>query len=160
MTPDEHYMQKCIDLSKTAIAHGEMPFASLITRGDSIIAQSENAVGKEKDVTEHAEIVVMKMAQKLMKPEEFAECTLYTNVEPCPMCSFMIRELKFKKVVFSLHSPIMGGFSKWPILQDRELEQLTGYFGRPPEVVGGVLEEETESIWKSFPITPKGTNKQ
>lgn len=156
MKPDTFFIQHCIALSKKAIEQGEMPFASLITKGDSIIAESGNAVGKEKDVTEHAEIVVMKMAQKLLKPEEFKDCTLYTNVEPCPMCSFMIRELKFKKVVFSMHSPIMGGYTKWPILQDTELEQLTGYFGSPPEVVGGLLEEQTDAVWKTFSITPKG----
>ena len=67
------------------------------------------------------------------------------------MCSFMIRELKFKKVVFSMYSPIMGGYSKWHILQDKQLEILVDYFGIPPEVVGGLLEHETEQLWNHLP---------
>ena len=32
------------------------------------------------------------MAQKALGTKDLSGCTLYTNVEPCAMCSFPIRE--------------------------------------------------------------------
>ena len=62
------------------------------------------------------------------------------------MCSFMIREYKIKRVVFALHSPYMGGFSRWPILKDTELSKLSPFFSTPPEIIGGFLEEEAKKV--------------
>ena len=62
------------------------------------------------------------------------------------MCSFMIREAKFRKVVFSLPSPNMGGLSKWNILKDKGLEHFAPFFAKPPKVIGGVLEDEMKKL--------------
>ena len=58
-------------------------------------------------------------------------CTLYSNVEPCAMCSYCIRETRIRKVVYAIRSPIMGGHSKWRILQDPQISSVI------PEVFGG-----------------------
>ncbi len=69
------------------------------------------------------------------------------------MCSFMMRELKFKKVVFAMESPDMGGFSRWNILQDEGLVKFYPIFSSPPDVVGGVLREEAEEVFKKAGFT-------
>ena len=68
------------------------------------------------------------------------------------MCSFMIREYRIKKVVFSVLSPLMGGYSKWKILQDDELAKMPDFFGKPPEVIAGVLEHEGKKVMNKFPL--------
>ena len=52
--------------------------------------------------------------------EQLRHCTLYTNIEPCAMCSYCIRESWVGRVVYALGSPVMGGLSKWNILRDQE----------------------------------------
>ena len=64
------------------------------------------------------------------------------------MCSFMMRELKFKTVVFAIVSPYMGGYSKWEILQDPGLEKIEAVFAKPPEIISGFLKEEAEKIFR------------
>ena len=78
--------------------------------------------------------------------------------EPCPMCSFMIREHKIKKVVFALPSPFMGGHSKWNILADTELSHFSPFFASPPKVIGPILEKEAKAIFDKTPLWMFGTH--
>src|SRR5262249_6917924 len=75
-------------------------------------------------------------------------CTLYTNVEPCVMCAWMVRMTGIKRVVFAIDSPVMGGHSGWNVLADAGLHRkLRFFFRKPPEVVAGVLTGEAERVW-------------
>src|SRR6516164_711005 len=113
---DLKMMQRCIELSKTGARDGEFPFACVIAKGETVLAEATNRVAHVRDITQHAEIVALSMAQKAVGKTKLNRCTLYTNVEPCPMCAFPMREARIGKVVFALRSPLMGGFSRWKIL--------------------------------------------
>lgn len=140
---DVKYARMCIDLANQAYEDdNDVPFACVIVYNDTIVATAKNCARKG-DITKHAEIMALQKAQKLRGNSDLSGCTLYSNVEPCPMCSFMIRELKISKVCFSLSSPMMGGYTKWPILQDISLTKITP-FGNPPEIVKGILSEEAK----------------
>jgi tRNA(adenine34) deaminase len=143
MTIDERFIRHCITLARTSFEQGDLAFGCVITRHDEIIAESGNRRNLDHDVTSHAEIEAMKCVQQKYQVQDFSDCTIYSNCEPCAMCSFMIRELKFKRVVFGSYSPVMGGYSKWKILQDPELETLKPFYGPVPEIQVGILEKET-----------------
>jgi tRNA(adenine34) deaminase len=148
VTIDTKMMERCILLSGTAISVGELPFAALICIGNQVVFETTNQVLRHGDVTRHAELVAMSEAQKILGRKDLADCTLYTNVEPCPMCSFAIRETRIARVVFSIRSPMMGGLSKWNVLRDTELsDTLPEVFGSPPEVIAGLLRPEAEKVW-------------
>ena len=98
-------------------------------------------------MTNHAEIVVMRLAQRMLKTNNLSDYTIYTNYEPCAMCAFMIRELQFKRVVFSLNSEDMGGYTKWEILQNKELEQLRPHFTSPPTIIKDILATEAKRVF-------------
>ncbi len=143
----EKFMKRCIELADQALERGDNPFGSVIVKDNEIIVEGVNDI-KENDVTNHAEILAMRKAQKLLNTNDLSDCTIYSNCEPCPMCSFMMRELKFNTVVFALTSPYMGGYSKWGILQDKDLEKFKPVFSKPPKVIVGVLKEEAEEVFK------------
>src|ERR1700690_370859 len=88
---DTAIMERCIRLSATGPQHGEFPFAALICEGDKVIVETTNEVVQHADVTRHAELVAVSQAQKVRGSRNLSGCTLYTTVEPCPMCSFPIR---------------------------------------------------------------------
>jgi tRNA(adenine34) deaminase len=127
---DRNLMRRCIAHSRNAIASGEFPFACLIARGPEIIAEAINGVEQEGDVTRHAEIVALSNAQRILKSKRLDGCSLYSNVEPCAMCAFPIRESRIARVVFALASPLMGGISRWNVLTDDVLSY------RLPEAFG------------------------
>jgi tRNA(adenine34) deaminase len=144
--PDKHFMQRCIELSKLSLDQGDAPFGSLITRDNELIAEGINAANTK--VSEHAEITALHNAHQVIGSSDLSGCTLYTSCEPCPMCSFMIREYKISRVVFALPSLYMGGYSKWKILQDTDLTKFNLFFGTPPEVTGGFMEAEATQVMK------------
>ena len=136
---DKKFMLRCIELAEKSVDEEESPFGSVVTLNNKVLAESGNKTIKTRDITQHAEMRVILKAQKILSPSELTKCTLYTNCEPCPMCAFMIRELKFKRVVYAMVSPHMGGENKWNILKDKKLECFKPVFGKPPEVIGGFL---------------------
>ncbi len=96
-------------------------------------------------------MLAMTEAQRKLGKRNLARYTLYSNVEPCAMCSYCIRETRIGRVVYAIRSPIMGGYSKWKLLQDRELSsELPAVFGKVPAVVAGVLESEAEAVWREW----------
>ncbi len=148
---DASMMERCIRLSDEAVRHGELPFAAIICRGGEVLVEATNRVKRDQDIARHAEVVALSEAQKLLGSSNFEDCTLYSNVEPCPMCAFMAREARIRRVVFSLKSPIVGGYSRWDILSDRGLStRMPEMFGDSPEVVGGLLAEEAAKVWRRW----------
>jgi tRNA(adenine34) deaminase len=148
---DRRMMARCIELSRMGAAAGELPFGSLIARGGDILAESANCAAREGDVSRHAEIVAIAQARKAAGGARLSDCTLYTTVEPCPMCAFCIREAGIGRVVFALASPVMGGLSRWNVLRDDALSDgIPFVFGAVPEVVKGVLAEGAAQVWREW----------
>jgi len=148
---DLRLLRRCIDLSREAVRHGEYPFAAMICRGEDVVVAATNRVKRDRDVTRHAEMLALSEAQERLGTTSLHGCTLYTNVEPCPMCSFMIRETGISRVVFALRSPLMGGVSRWKILSDETISsRMPEVFGRSPEIVGPLLARDAARVWRRW----------
>jgi len=148
---DMAMMARCIELSKTAGKEGEFPFACIIAKDGQVIVESLNRVKRDGDLTRHAEIVAVGMAQRALGTKDLSGCTLYTNVEPCAMCSFPIRETRISRVVYAIGSRLMGGDSKWDVLGDEELARvMPEAFGDAPEVVRGLMRKDAERAWRNW----------
>lgn len=149
---DLRMMARCIELSRTATREGEYPFACIIACGDEVLVEVTNRVARDGDLTRHAELMAVSQVQKVLGGKaRLKDCTLYSNVEPCPMCSFAIREAGIGRVLFSLKSPFMGGLSRWNVLSDGELSRrMPEVFGKAPEVVAGLLAKEAARVWRRW----------
>lgn len=144
-TIDRQMMTHCIELAKRSGESGEYPYAAVICRDGTIIAESMNRVSHERDVTRHAEIVAISLAQKALATVSLDDCTIYVNAEPCAMCSFAIRESRMCRVVYGLSSPHMGGKTKWHVLNDEDISKaIPEVFAPRPEIVSGYMETEVE----------------
>jgi tRNA(adenine34) deaminase len=145
---DLKMMARCIALSREAVGEGEYPFACVIAENGRVVVETTNRVARDCDVTRHAELMAVSEAQRKLGRTTLTGCTLYTTVEPCPMCSFPIREARISRVVYAIRSPLMGGSSRWDVLGDSVLSaQMPEAFGKAPEVIAGVLRKEAEKVW-------------
>jgi tRNA(adenine34) deaminase len=148
---DVRMLTRCIELSRQAIKEGENPFACVICDGEEVIAEATTRAHRDADVTRHAELVALSLAQTKLRSWKLAKCTIYSNVEPCAMCSYGIRETGIGRVVYCISSPLMGGVSKWNILGDSSIsEALPEVFHSPPEIVGGLMEMEAVQVWREW----------
>jgi tRNA(adenine34) deaminase len=143
---DEDMMRHCFDLAEQAADQGEYPYAAVIVRKGNIVAATTNRVAQDGDVTRHAEMVAICMAQEALGSTDLSDCTIYANMEPCAFCSYAIRESRIAKVAFSMRSPVMGGASRWDILGDRVLsDTMPEVFAPPPVVLAEFLCEEGDA---------------
>jgi tRNA(adenine34) deaminase len=146
---DTIMMRRCVTLAQSAHQNGEYPFAAVIARRGEFVCESLNMVKVERDVTRHAEMVAIALAQQKLRATSLDDCTLYSTVEPCAMCSYAIRETRIGRVVFSLRSPVMGGNSRWDVLTDTHLSSaLPEVFAPPPVVLSGYLQEDVQKVFQ------------
>lgn len=148
---DTAMMRRCIALSAMATAHGDLPIGCLVCDGEEVLGEGTNEVRKGGDVTRHAEIVAMSAGARTHGRRRLAGATLYSTVEPCPMCSFALRENNIARVVYALGSPVMGGVSKWTIMRDTGLSDvIPEVFGPVPEVVAGLMWQDAAKVWSAW----------
>lgn len=149
---DTQYSERileCHQLALESMDRGDLPFGALIELNGDVIARGYNT-GKT-DITGHAEINAIRNFLEHHPIGQLKQCVLYSNFEPCAMCSFLIRDYGIPKVVFSIHSPHLGGMSKWSILKDT-IEPAFTWQGLPvePIVIGGILESECCKLFDSL----------
>ncbi|WP_342728694.1 nucleoside deaminase [Bradyrhizobium sp. B097] len=148
---DEAMMLHCIALARSARQRGELPYAAIISQRGQFVCGSPNMASTDRDVTHHAELVAISMAQKELGTVSLHECTLYSLVEPCPMCAYAVRETRIRRVVYGLRSPVMGGHTRWNILGDHALSiRMPEVFAAPPEIVAGYLQEEAVAAIRNW----------
>jgi len=148
---DARMMRRCIELSAQAVARSELPFACVVCRDGDIVVEAINRVAADGDVTRHAEILAISEAQRVLGRSDLSDCTIYSNVEPCPMCAFPIRETRIGRVVYAISSPMMGGWSKWNVLGDNEISNaMPEMFGEAPEVAAGLQYREAAAVWRRW----------
>ncbi|UTD29829.1 nucleoside deaminase [Bradyrhizobium sp. WD16] len=147
---DVTMMRRCIALAGESVRAGEFPFAAVVARGGRIVCESINRAKSNGDANSHAEVVAIGEAQR-RHGTDLSECTLYTTVEPCALCAYAARESRLGRVVYGLHSPLMGGHSRWNILDDHRLsEALPDVFRPAPAIVAGFLQEEVSAVFRSW----------
>jgi tRNA(adenine34) deaminase len=142
---DRVMMARCIALSKASGKAGEYPYGAVVCRDGKVVAESINRVTHDGDVTRHAEVVAISLAQKALRTVSLDDCEIYVNAEPCVFCCYAIREARMRRVVYGLSSPHMGGVSKWNVLGDEDLSNaMPEVFAPPPEIVSGFMADEVE----------------
>jgi tRNA(adenine34) deaminase len=152
---DEAMMRRCFALGLKSVEQGEYPYGCVIARNGEILTEATNRVAHDLDITRHAEIVAISAAQKALGSTSLDGCTLYSNVEPCALCSYAIRESRIARVVYAMGSPIMGGASRWDILGDCELsDRMPEVFAPPPDLLREFMAAEAvASLRRGSPAT-------
>ena len=133
-----HYMQLAFEDARQAYAAGNRPVAALIVRDNAIIGSGRNTVYADRDPSAHAEVAAIRAACGKLDTLELAGATLYSTLEPCPMCLWMILEAKIARVVLGARHAAL----KRTDTGDYSVETFLALTRRPLEIVTGVLEAE------------------
>lgn len=136
---DVGFMRQAIRLAQTARDRGDTPVGSIVVRDGRIVGEGIESVRTEKDPAGHAEVKAVQEACRKLNTLDLAGCCLFTTVEPCLMCSYVIRSAGISRVVIGRAAQHIGGLtSKYPILAAPDI----ACWRRPPLVVSGMLGEE------------------
>ena len=143
MTSHEDWMRHCLDLGRIALAHGGAPVGTVIVKNGEAIAEGIEAVAAKHDPTAHAEIEAIRAACHQLNTLDLAGCVLYTNVEPCWMCSYAILQTGISEIYFGLRNTEVGGVSsKFAVLRDETVQQ--------PRIQAELLLAECQTLRHEF----------
>ncbi len=92
-------------LGTRALESGDVPVASVLLLGDSIIGRGYNTVLRDGDAGGHAEVNAVSDALAHMGTDAFAsldreQLQLLSTFEPCAMCRGMLLEYRIDRVAF------------------------------------------------------------
>ncbi len=103
---DKYYMHFAILEAKKAYKKKEVPVGAIVVDSDGkIIGKGYNQKEKNKLVYAHAEIIAIKKACRKKKDWRLNGCTIYTTLEPCPMCASAIEQSRIDCVFYGASRP-------------------------------------------------------
>lgn len=151
---DLHGLQRSIEVAAYARSIGNRAFGAVLIGPDGLeLYSAYNTVQVSRDVTDHAETRLVRIASVGSSREVLEQSTLYTSTEPCAMCAGAIYLAGIQRVLFALDAGRCldlideSGTSRPPSLRlpCREVF-LRGE--RPAMVTGNFLTEEAEALFK------------
>lgn len=141
---DERWMRRALDLARTAEAAGEVPVGAVLVSGGEEQGAGANAPISTCDPSAHAEIRALRAAGRRAGNYRLPGCTLYTTLEPCPMCAGAIVHARISRLVYAARDLRWGaGGSVFDILGSTRLNHRV-------EVSGGVLAAESADLLEAF----------
>lgn len=109
-----------------------------------LASQAINKKERSADPTQHAELVAISRASQILGRWRLNDCTLYTTLEPCVMCTGAIIQARIARVVFSCYSPKFGALgSLYDMSQDPSHNHSF-------EVISGLMEAESSALLREF----------
>jgi cytosine deaminase len=101
------FMQAAIDEAKKGVSEGGIPIGSVIVYKNEIIGRGHNKRIQEGSVVLHGEMDAFENAGR-QTASVYQECTLYTTLSPCPMCSGAILLYGIPKVIIGENKTFLG----------------------------------------------------
>lgn len=136
---DERFMRMALMEAEAAYDEGEIPIGAVIVARGSVIARAHNQTETLCDVTAHAEMLAITMAENALGGKYLQGCTLYVTVEPCTMCAGAIGWAQIARIVYGAPDAKRGYATYAPRA-----------FHPKATVEGGVLKEECAELMLRF----------
>ena len=138
------FMREALKEAELAYKENEVPIGAVLVCNGEIVARNHNRKEATNDATTHAELLCIQEASKILGTWHLGDCELFTTVEPCAMCSGAIINARIPKVTYAAPGIKFGThLSVVNILDSKK-------FNHNVNVVGGLLEEESAALLRSF----------
>ena len=139
-------MRIALQAAQDAAARGETPVGAVVVdpaTGEVVAIGANGPIGAH-DPTAHAEIVALRLAAAKLGNYRLTGLTLVVTLEPCAMCAGAISHARIGRLVFGAEDPKGGAVIHGP----KFFDQPTCHWR--PEVIGGVLAQESSDLLKGF----------
>ena len=138
-------MRLALEEAERAPLTGDVPVGAVVLGPDGeVLARAHNEREATGDPTAHAEVLAVRRAAAAVGQWRLSGCTLAVTLEPCTMCAGAIVLSRLDRVVYGAADAKAGAAgSLWDLVRDRRLNHR-------PEVIAGVLPEETAAVLTRF----------
>lgn len=130
---------------------GDAPFGAVMVRANEVVASAYNTTRQDRDATAHAEMNLLRAAMKELGTTNLEDCTLYTTVEPCPMCMGAILWCRVGRVVYGASIEEVSEYLPQINLSSREVASRATH---KIEIIGGILADLCLVPFRKFAHQP------
>ena len=103
----DKFMQAAIDEAQKGLDEGGIPIGSVLVYKDEVIGRGHNRRVQQGSVTLHGEMDALENAGR-QPASVYRDCTIYTTLSPCSMCSGAILLYGISSVIVGENVTFMG----------------------------------------------------
>lgn len=137
----DKFLKAAIEEARAGLQEGGIPIGSVIVHRGEIIGRGHNRRVQRGSAVLHGEMDALENAGRL-PASVYAECTLYTTLSPCPMCSGAILLYGIPRVVVGENKTFMGeerllqsrGVHVHVLQDDDCIQMMQSFIARQPEL--------------------------
>jgi len=105
--PADPFLRAALQEARLGLSEGGIPIGSVLVHQGRIIGRGHNRRIQKGSSILHAEMDCLENAGRLTA-SVYGECTLYSTLSPCPMCSGAIVLYKIPRVVAGENRTFLG----------------------------------------------------
>jgi tRNA(Arg) A34 adenosine deaminase TadA len=136
----ELFMGEALAEARQAAARGAPPVGAIAVMNDAMVARGSNRVSEGSDPTAHAVVAALREASRKLGTAALHDVTIFTTVEPCPMCVGAMLECEVAALVYAAPNTVSGAAGT--VLQLAADPRLDRRF----DVVSGIRRAEAEEL--------------
>ena len=134
-------MRAAIEEARVGLGEGGIPIGSVLVHAGRVIGRGHNRRVQRGSVVLHGEMDALENAGR-QKASAYRECTIYTTLSPCPMCSGAILLYGIPHVVVGENVTFQGDEAllrsrgvRVDVLQDPEcIRLMTEFIAQQPHL--------------------------
>jgi cytosine/creatinine deaminase len=139
--PKDPFLNAALTQARKSLAEGGIPIGSVLVHEGEIIGAGHNCRVQTGSPIDHGEMNCLRNAGRLSSAI-YRNCTIYSTLSPCPMCSGAIVLYKIPRVIVGENVTFQGAEDYMrsngivlDIVQDQEcIELMTGFIEAHPEL--------------------------
>ena len=115
---DSKYYIELLKLVEKSNKINEIPVGAIVIKDNKIIGKGYNNRQTTFNVCGHAEINAIKNAEKNNNDWRLDDCVLITTLQPCNMCSEVIKAARIMKVYYLIEQEEVNNSFNFELLSD------------------------------------------
>lgn len=143
----ELYMAEAIAEARRGAEEGERPVGCVAVLDDAMIARDHDRSQLDGDPTAHAVMLTIRAAARKLETRRLSDVTIFTTLEPCPMCMGALLEAQVRALVFAVPDERRG--SAGTVMQLARSDAMP----HQVSVVSGVRESEARRLAEEAPAS-------
>ncbi|MDR1966918.1 MAG: nucleoside deaminase, partial [Synergistaceae bacterium] len=141
---DFFFMEEALVEARNALSLGEIPVGAVVVKGGLIVGRGANSRDSLVMPFSHAEMRALHEACRTLGAARFDGCSIYTTLEPCPMCAGAIVQTRVSRLVYGATDSMAGAAGTlYDIPRDPRMAHRC-------DVTGGILAAESKELLGEF----------